>query len=189
MRHKTLNLWSVFSWPFSFNEETFFRSSRLQLFSKIDIVKNFTNFIGKLLCWSLFLIKLQIQRPEALLKRDSNTGVFLWNLRTFCEIYFWKNCVQKKRRGVNFNNCWDILEFLKWSADKKNFWNKQFIAANSFYQLFSIPLKKFLFFWDFLRNLAGRHFATAFFSKNKWTDFVKSNYLVVFFWKRIITYM
>ena len=30
------------------------------------------------LCWSLFLIMLQVWRPETLLKRDPNKGVFLW---------------------------------------------------------------------------------------------------------------
>ena len=35
---------------------------------------------GKHLCWSYFLIKLQACRFAILLKRDSNTGVFLWIL-------------------------------------------------------------------------------------------------------------
>ena len=35
---------------------------------------------GKHLCWSYFLIKLQACRFATLLKRDSNTGVFLWIL-------------------------------------------------------------------------------------------------------------
>ena len=35
------------------------RSSRSQMFFKIDVLKNFANFTGKHLCWSLFLIKLQ----------------------------------------------------------------------------------------------------------------------------------
>ena len=34
------------------------------------------------MCWSLFLIKLQASRHAALLKRDSNTDVFLWILQT-----------------------------------------------------------------------------------------------------------
>ena len=38
---------------------------------------------GKNLCWSLFLIKAQAFMPAILLKTDSNTGVFLWILRTF----------------------------------------------------------------------------------------------------------
>ena len=45
--------------------------------------KNFANFTGKHLCWSLFLIKVQDFRAATLLKRDSNTDVFLWNLQKF----------------------------------------------------------------------------------------------------------
>ena len=30
------------------------------MFFKIGLLKNFTNFTGKLLCWTLFLIKLQL---------------------------------------------------------------------------------------------------------------------------------
>ena len=54
-----------------------FRSSRLQMFFKIGVLKNFVIFTGKRLCWSFFLTKLQALRPATLLKRDSNTGVFL----------------------------------------------------------------------------------------------------------------
>ena len=35
------------------------RSSRLQMFFKIGVVKSFANFTGKHLCWSLFLKNLQ----------------------------------------------------------------------------------------------------------------------------------
>ena len=35
------------------------RSSRSQMFFRIDVQKNFANFTGKHLCWSLCLIKLQ----------------------------------------------------------------------------------------------------------------------------------
>ena len=52
-------------------------SSRPQMFFKIEVLKNFANFTGKHLCWSLFLIKFQALSPATLLKRDSNTGVFL----------------------------------------------------------------------------------------------------------------
>ena len=38
-------------------------------------------FTRKRLRWSLFLISMQAWRPATLLKRDSNIGVFLWNLR------------------------------------------------------------------------------------------------------------
>ena len=45
---------------------------------KKGVLKNFAVFTGKHLCWSLFLKKLQAWRPATLLKRGSNTGVFLW---------------------------------------------------------------------------------------------------------------
>ena len=52
------------------------------------VLKNFAIFTGKHLFWSLFLIRFQPFRPATLLKRDSNTGVFPWNLRNFKENYF-----------------------------------------------------------------------------------------------------
>ena len=45
------------------------------------ILKNSANFTGKHLCWSLSFTKLQVFRPVKVIKRDSYTGVFLWNLR------------------------------------------------------------------------------------------------------------
>ena len=54
------------------------RSSRLEMFFKIGVLKNFAMFTGNHLCWNFFLIKLQPWRPATLLKRDSNTGAFLW---------------------------------------------------------------------------------------------------------------
>ena len=56
----------------------------LELFcKKKGVLRNFANFIGKHKCWSLFLLGLQAFRPAALLKRDSSTDVFLWNLQNF----------------------------------------------------------------------------------------------------------
>ena len=45
------------------------RSSGWQMFFKIDALKNFAIFTEKHLCWSLFLIKLQVLRNETLLIR------------------------------------------------------------------------------------------------------------------------
>ena len=47
-----------------------------EVFHEIIVLKNFTIFMGKHLCWSFFSIRL--------LKRDSSTGVFL--------VFFEKNC-------------------------------------------------------------------------------------------------
>ena len=54
-----------------------------QMFVKIGVLENVANLIGKRLCWSLFIRKFQAWRPVTLLKRDSNTGAFRWNLRIF----------------------------------------------------------------------------------------------------------
>ena len=56
------------------------RNSRSQMFFKIGVLKNFANFTRKQLRWNLFLVKLKALSPETLLKKDSNTGVSLWNL-------------------------------------------------------------------------------------------------------------
>ena len=45
----------------------------------------------KHLCWSTFLIKLQVWGPATLLKDDSNRGVFLLNLWNFQEHLFSQN--------------------------------------------------------------------------------------------------
>ena len=59
------------------------RSSHWNSSVKKGVLKNFASFSGKQLCWSLFLKELQTFRPAALLKRDSNIDVFLWNLQNF----------------------------------------------------------------------------------------------------------
>ena len=86
------------------------RNSLSQIFFKIGVIKNFTNFIGKHQCWSIFSIKLQAWRPATLLKRGSNTGVFLWKfLRTpfFTEHVQWL-LLKKPRRS---------LWFIVWRSD------------------------------------------------------------------------
>ena len=54
------------------------------------VLKIFANFTGKHLCWSLFFTKLQAFRPATLLKIDSYTSAFLWNLRNSEEHLFWR---------------------------------------------------------------------------------------------------
>ena len=73
-----------------FTVMTLHSSSHKRCSIKIAILKIFAIFTGKHLCWNLFLIKLQDWRPTNLLKRDSNTGVFLWKLLNFLKQLFWK---------------------------------------------------------------------------------------------------
>ena len=58
-------------------------SSHQKCSIKKGIPKNLLCFTRKHLCWSLFLIKSQIFRPATVLRRDTNAGYFLWNLRNF----------------------------------------------------------------------------------------------------------
>ena len=44
---------------------------------KNAVLKNLTILIGKQLCWSLFLINLEVYKPATLLQRDSDASVFL----------------------------------------------------------------------------------------------------------------
>ena len=68
------------------------RSHRRSFFKKA-VLKNFAMFMGKYLCWCLFLIKPQTFRTSTLLKRGSNTGFFLF--QNFCESPILKNiCVR-----------------------------------------------------------------------------------------------
>ena len=53
------------------------------------VLKNFANFTGKQLRWSLFYGLAGLQ-PASFLKRDSNTSAFLWSLRNFSEHLFWR---------------------------------------------------------------------------------------------------
>ena len=81
------------------------RSSQSQMFCKIDILKNFTNFTQKMLCLNHFLIN-----PDSLLLYLEETPTQVFS----CEI--WKNF-----KNINFSgkmnawlrNCRSILAFLK----------------------------------------------------------------------------
>ena len=57
-----------------------FRISRSQLFFKIGVLKNFVIFIGKTLCWSLFLITLQALKGHAFLKKPVAESTLTLNL-------------------------------------------------------------------------------------------------------------
>ena len=60
-----------------------------------SVLKNFANFTGKHLCWSLFY-KVAGLQSASFIKRDSNTSAFLWSLRNFLEHLFW---------GTSANGC------------------------------------------------------------------------------------
>ena len=88
-----------------------FERSRSQIFLKIGVLKNFTMFTGKYLCWSLFSIKLQAFRPGKRLRRRCFPANIAKFLRTafFTEHLCGCFCLFQ-RRGQ------DRCEHVRWSA-------------------------------------------------------------------------
>ena len=55
---------------------------------QIRFFKSYTEFVGKYLCWSLFLMKFQVLRPAALLKA-APVNVFSYKIcKVFKNTYF-----------------------------------------------------------------------------------------------------
>ena len=76
------------------------------------VLKNF----AILLCFSLFLIKLEPWRPATLLKWDLNADVFLWILRNFKEHLFFKRLLLLRVVAML------VLTFVGWEFLKD--WNQ-----------------------------------------------------------------
>ena len=55
---------------------------------KKAVLKHWAILIEKYLCWSLFSINLQAYKSATLLQTDSNTGLFLWILQNFKNLFF-----------------------------------------------------------------------------------------------------
>ena len=81
------------------------------MFFKTAALKKFAIFTGKHLCWSVFLINLQVWRPAALLKRDSSPNFS----REYCEvfkdgfIYRTPLVAASKILGTPFQKLWTIF--------------------------------------------------------------------------------
>ena len=97
------------------------RKHPLEVFCKKGVLKNFADFTGKHWCWSLVL-----------LKRDSNTGVFLENLRSFQEHLFWRTTANDRlwiSRGYYTLPWNDFKETYNWKTnfqDGKEYNRKQY---------------------------------------------------------------
>ena len=59
------------------------RSRHLRVLRETDVLKNIAKLTGKQLCWSLSLIKFQALQACNFIKKDFNTGAFLWILQKF----------------------------------------------------------------------------------------------------------
>ena len=94
------------------------------MFFKIGVLKNFANFTGKHLCWSLFLINLQAFRSATLLKKDFNTSVILWNLQNISELFFSQN---------TFIQCLLLCVLKIWRKFQSRIINKSHIGRQQLY--------------------------------------------------------
>ena len=64
---------------------------------KKGAIKDFANFTGKHLCWSLFLIQSQAWGPATFLKTGSNTGIFPVKFaKLLRKKYLWTSQCMKK---------------------------------------------------------------------------------------------
>ena len=71
------------------------RSSRSHIFFKMGVFKNFAVFTGKLLCWSLFLIKLQAFRCLSVnIAKSLRVALFTKHLRWLLLQMFCFNPIQ-----------------------------------------------------------------------------------------------
>ena len=139
-------------------------SSSSHIIFKTGVLKNFAIFTRKHLCWSLFLIKLQDWRLVLLLKRDSNTGVFLWIMQDFEKLLFYGTSVYYTFRKVyvvmNIRCLKVIFYYCKIrSRSRKNFmidWSKFLVKRCLFLsQNLNSPSKMFLLFNHQLKICKG----------------------------------
>ena len=101
------------------------RSSRSQMFFKICVLKNFTNFTEKRLCRSLFN---KVARPAK--KNPSNVDVFLLNFQEILRTSFFVEHLRDVRYFAR-------SKFLTSSVHKKDFgliWQVGFKLKHLFYQ-------------------------------------------------------
>ena len=82
---------SLFRWFLSslFQDFILLEATISVLLKKV-VLTNFVIFTGEHLCWSLLFNKIAGVQACNFVKKDFNTGVFLWILRNFPEHIFWK---------------------------------------------------------------------------------------------------
>ena len=78
----------MFDWDLNTSLGINGRSSRMEVFSKIDVPKNLAKFTGKPLCWSLFFNKVVGLRLATLLKKRPQHMRFPVNLAKFLRAPF-----------------------------------------------------------------------------------------------------
>ena len=105
------------------------RSTRSQMFLKIDVLSNFASFTRKHLCWSLFLIKLQAK----FLRTPSLTEQLQWLLLWFLH--------QKNWIFIVITIILDYNQKLPWKYS--NYYHPPYIKTSISYQKYAHLVQKF----------------------------------------------
>ena len=122
-----------------------------KLFLKISQI-----FKGKHLSWSIFFIKLPNWRPVSFLKRDSNSGAFLWILRNFLKKSIPRNiCERLLLRVLKPTSCHMSVSIhpeniRKWDLKIFSGCTKRPLAQNGFTR-HRIKTKQYLFAFLLIR--------------------------------------
>ena len=129
MSYHGFRTWWI-SWPLHLEnlrrEQTTHRSSCSHIFSKIGVLRNFTNIIGKHLCCSRFLIKLQALHDyntgvsceiceifkKHLILQSTSGGCFLTQLLLHMKMYFSESPHEAKRNWAVFFRLINWLTFI-----------------------------------------------------------------------------
>ena len=131
------------------------------MFHKKAVLKNFAVFTWIHTCVEIsFLIKMQAFRAPALLKRDSNTGVFCEHWEIFKNTYFEEHL----RTAASESFTWTFFYMNKYHRK----WRRRFLKNKTKQKLFeNSAIWKNLPFHDVLY-----HFVFLFFSTSRQTAFV-----------------
>ena len=79
---------------------------------------SFAKLVGKILCWSLFLIKMQAFRPTTLFKKCSNTSVFLLNISKLLRTPLLKNISERLVLSKKYSKLFLNLYFELWKLSQ-----------------------------------------------------------------------
>ena len=89
---------------------------------KKGVLKNFANFTGKHLFWSLLLLKLQALQAQQLYQKETPTQVFSCGIyKTFKNIYFVEH-LQTAASGSSKHSIWTCFEIK--DVDSTEFFRK-----------------------------------------------------------------
>ena len=129
----------------------YYRNSLQRCFIKKTVLKNFVIFTGKHLCWSLFLLRLQVFRTnfyEHIFWRTSANGCFYyyWCRKSYCgmnlceNMFFQENdiCLLSTNNSLSLN--WKQLP-LWWTSFHFEFYVRDFPGSN--YWTWSVALRNF----------------------------------------------